>query len=180
MDALGGTIRMRVTPTVTGQPIFVGIGSSADVDAYLAGVTHDTITAVAGHSTTLERSSTGVVAAESPTEQHIWVATATGAGPQQLNWSAPTEGRWAAVVMNADGPPAVATDLTGEVRAGFLLSLALISRGGSADDLHGHCADRGRCGRSTRPATGEKPESIGRLGDHRAKPRGLRAVRAAV
>lgn len=24
MDALGGTIRMRVTPTVTGQPIFVG------------------------------------------------------------------------------------------------------------------------------------------------------------
>ncbi len=69
MDALGGTIRMRVTPTVTGQPIFVGIGSSADVDAYLAGVTHDTITAVAGHSTTLERSSTGVVAAESPTEQ---------------------------------------------------------------------------------------------------------------
>ena len=39
-----GDVRIRVTPTSTAGPLFVGIGPSTDVDRYLAGVDHAVIT----------------------------------------------------------------------------------------------------------------------------------------
>src|SRR5512132_4300567 len=41
--ALLGKVRIRVTPVSAGAPLFVGIGRSADVDRYLAGVNHTLI-----------------------------------------------------------------------------------------------------------------------------------------
>src|SRR5262249_57135605 len=41
--ALLGTVRIRVTPTHPSPALFVGIGPSADVDRYLAGVSHTLI-----------------------------------------------------------------------------------------------------------------------------------------
>ena len=38
--ALLGTVRIRVTPVHPGPALFVGVGPAADVDHYLAGVSH--------------------------------------------------------------------------------------------------------------------------------------------
>src|SRR5262245_38321631 len=38
-----GTVRIRVTAANPGSPLFVGIGPAADVDRYLAGVSHTVI-----------------------------------------------------------------------------------------------------------------------------------------
>ncbi len=46
-----------------------------------------------------------------PAEQTFWVASATGAGEQTLEWE-PEDGSWNVVVMNADGSRGVAADLS--------------------------------------------------------------------
>lgn len=53
--------------------------------------------------------------------------SATGIGQQELVWEA-TGGRWAAVVMNADGSPGVAATLTIGARSDIVLPLALAVR----------------------------------------------------
>ena len=63
-----------------------------------------------------------------PTAQSFWAASATGTGQQQLTWRV-TGGRWAAVLMNADGSPGVDVSATVGVRAGFLLPIALLLLG---------------------------------------------------
>ena len=49
--ALSATFGSGVTPASSGQPLFVGIGPSTDVDRYLAGVDHTVITEFWGDKT---------------------------------------------------------------------------------------------------------------------------------
>jgi hypothetical protein len=63
-----------------------------------------------------------------PTEQDVWVAQASGTGTQELTWSA-TSGRWAAIVMNADGSPGVSVTMTVGGTSGLILPLALVLTG---------------------------------------------------
>jgi hypothetical protein len=53
----------------------------------------------------------GGAPAPAPTAQTFWAESATGPGPQQLTWTV-AEGRWAVVVMNADGSTPVVADLS--------------------------------------------------------------------
>ncbi|SDO71218.1 protein of unknown function [Nakamurella panacisegetis] len=116
---------VRLTVTGSGQrPVFIGIGPSADVDAYLRGVAQDEITSIRSSGRPGYRSTAGT-AATPPTAQHFWAASANGAGTQRLAWSL-TSGRWEVVVMNADGSTGVSTAAVVEIRAPFLLPLALI------------------------------------------------------
>jgi hypothetical protein len=127
LDALDADVRLRVTSADTGQDVFVGIARSVDVDSYLSGVAHDEIADVED-SEPIYRNRAGSSEIAPPTGESFWVASASGNGTQELAWDA-TEGRWAAVVMNADGSPGVSADVNVGARMGFLLPLGLTMLG---------------------------------------------------
>jgi hypothetical protein len=123
-----GAIRVRARRS-DGGPVFVGIAPEADVDAYLRGVAHTEVEEVRAHGYR------GTVRAGSrvpPAPATVtWSASASGAGERTARWN-PETGRWALVVMNADGRPGVSVDVQIGARAGWLLplSLALLLAGG--------------------------------------------------
>jgi hypothetical protein len=106
-------VRIRVTPVSAGGALFVGIGPTADVDRYLAGVNHTLISDFWGDKV---EPRAGDTPAAAPGTQHFWVASATGAGAQTLVWDA-AKGSWTVVVMNADGRPGV--DVKADLGARF-------------------------------------------------------------
>jgi hypothetical protein len=128
LDSLDVDLRLRATPTGD-QPVFVGIGPAAAVDAYLAGTAHDEVADVGDASTTYRHRGGDLVVAP-PGDQDFWVATATGAGTVRLVWRV-TSGSWSAVLMNADGSPGVAADVEVGTKADFVVpaSLALAGLG---------------------------------------------------
>ena len=103
---------VRVTATGTSGDSFVGVGPASDVSAYLAGVAHDEVDKLKGNpfEVTYERRN-GEATPADPGAQSFWVATATGAGEQELSWSL-EEGRWTIVLMNADGSRGVDADVS--------------------------------------------------------------------
>jgi hypothetical protein len=107
-DAVIGDVRVSARG-VGDTEVFVGIGPAADVRAYLAGVQHDTLVEVRGGDPVYSSTSGGAPATP-PTEQSFWVAEASGSEPA-LTWAL-DEGDWSAVVMNADGTPGVAADVS--------------------------------------------------------------------
>jgi hypothetical protein len=94
-----GEVRIRVTPVSQGSTLFVGIGPSADVDRYLAGVGR---TVISDFWTNRLEATGGGTPGSVPGTQDFWVASATGTGPQTLTWD-PANGSWTVVMMNADG-----------------------------------------------------------------------------
>ena len=132
--SLLGDVRIRVTPTSAGGPLFVGIGRSTDVDRYLAGVNHTVITEFWGDKT---KTVSGGAPASPPANQDFWVASSTGSGTRTVTWD-PTDGSWTVVVMNADGRPGIdiGADLGAKVTAlpwialGFLATGAVFLVGG--------------------------------------------------
>lgn len=132
--ALLGKVRIRVTPRSPGSRLFVGIGRSADVDRYLAGVDRTVISEF--FKDKAERVGGGP-ARSAPGTQHFWVASATGAGQQTVLWQ-PSDGSWTVVVMNADGQPVldIDADLGARIPAlpwialGVLLTGAIFAVGG--------------------------------------------------
>jgi hypothetical protein len=96
---------VRLTVHGSRRPVFIGIASTRDVDAYLTGVAHRVVTdfrAGAPHY----RQVPGGAPAAAPADALAWEAYATGEGTQTLQWNA-GGGRWTAVLMNADGSPRV-------------------------------------------------------------------------
>jgi hypothetical protein len=126
--ALLDEIRIRVTPVSPGPELFVGIGPSADVDRYLAGVGST-------HISDFWRNSVefidGGTPGSSPATQGFWVASASGPGAQTVEWE-PADGSWTVVVMNADGQPGVgvvATDLGARLPALIWIALGVFVAG---------------------------------------------------
>jgi hypothetical protein len=130
-----GKVRITVTSTSPDRAMFVGIGPSADVDRYLAGVSYSEISEF--WEDKVEQVNGGRSPA-APGTQGFWVASATGTGPQEVVWD-PTDGSWTVVVMNADGRPgiAVGADLGAKfpalvwVALGVLVAGALLLAGGA-------------------------------------------------
>lgn len=96
-------VRIRVTPVSSGRPLFVGIGPSADVDRYLAGVRHTLISDFWGNGV---ETIAGAKLTSAPGAQSFWVASSSGSGARTLVWD-PADGSWSVVVMNADGRPGI-------------------------------------------------------------------------
>jgi hypothetical protein len=109
--ALLDTVRIRVWPAGAGSALFVGVARTADVDDYLAGMSHTLITE---YFQATVRPVSGGPAPGAPAAQPFWVASASGPGPQTVEWR-PTDGTWTVVVMNADGTPGV--DVVAELGA---------------------------------------------------------------
>jgi hypothetical protein len=108
-----GEVRIRVTPVNPDAVLFVGIGPSADVDRFLAGVNH---TVISDFWTETLREESGGASASAPGSQNFWVASSSGAGARTLTWN-PDDGSWTVVVMNADGSPAI--DVRADLGARF-------------------------------------------------------------
>jgi hypothetical protein len=129
-----GKLRIRVTPASSRSVLFVGIGRSADVDRYLAGVHH---TVVSDFFADKVQVVDGGAPRSAPARQHFWVASATGPGARTVVWD-PSKGSWTVVVMNADGRPGidVRTDLGARmpnvvwIAVGLLAAGAVLAAGG--------------------------------------------------
>jgi hypothetical protein len=83
--SLFGTVRLRVTSTPGGTPIFAGIAPAAATGRYLSGVAYATVTGTTrgqpsytGHA--------GGAPAVLPAQAGIWAVKATGPGTQTLTW----------------------------------------------------------------------------------------------
>jgi Domain of unknown function (DUF4389) len=128
VKALDTDVRLRVASADTNREIFVGIGRQRDVDAYLAGVAHDEIIRIGNGSRPEYRTRSGGDQVAAPADQTFWAASVTGPGMQELNWAA-TSGRWAVVVMNADGSSGVGADANVGVKSDVVLPVALVLLG---------------------------------------------------
>jgi len=123
-----GDIRLRVAPH-TDEPVFVGIARTRDVDTYLRGTSHATVTDVnyspfeADYTTHTGRRPAGV-----PSAQRFWVASSQGLDTQTVSWNV-EKGDWSVVVMNADGSRGVDAGVSAGARIPYLATIAWISIG---------------------------------------------------
>lgn len=162
VDQLDADVRLAVTSRSGSDNIFVGIGPEAQVDAYLSTVAHDELTDVVdGRPVYRNRAGTGE--ARPPVDQDFWVSSASGPGTQRLDWTT-TSGRWAVVVMNADGSNGISTDVKAGVKADFVLPLAATLLGlgvvltiGSVALIIAGAVGGGRQAPASAPLTGPAP-----------------------
>jgi hypothetical protein len=127
---LAGQARLQVT-SAAGTPVFVGIAPTEDVERYLAGTEHATLTDL---DTSPFRATTqttpGDATPADPATQDIWSASTSGTGTQSLEWDI-EDGDWSALVMNADGSAGVDVQASAGADASFLKPLGLGLLGGA-------------------------------------------------
>jgi hypothetical protein len=123
-----GKIRLEATSRA-GKPVFVGIAPTKDVDAYLRGTGHATVTDVdySPFRASYDTRSGGRPAP--PVAQRFWTASANGAGTRTLEWKV-RDGNWSVVVMNADGSANVDAGVSAGSDAPWLPSAGWGSLGG--------------------------------------------------
>ena len=108
LDAFLGTVRIR---SESERPVFVGIGSAAEVDRYLEGVEHDVVDDLDSSGDPEYSNRSGGAPSAPASRETFWVASAIGSGEQTLEWDA-EDGDWRAVVMNEDASRGVSADLS--------------------------------------------------------------------
>ncbi|MFZ2382510.1 MAG: hypothetical protein WAV88_02145, partial [Candidatus Nanopelagicales bacterium] len=118
------TVRLRAR-SVDASAVFIGIGPSADVAGYLGSASYDEISDLRTDpfDYSLTRRGAGDDLSAAPTDQGFWTAQSSGPGTQALTWDL-EPGTYTAVIMNADGSPGVAVDLSAGGRFGWLTPLA--------------------------------------------------------
>jgi len=122
-DLLDADVRLRATASDPDRDVFIGIARQEDVTAFLDGVAHDEIVDLDAGDPVYERRPGGDEVA-APAEETFWDLSASGSGTQEISWE-PQDGRWAAVLMNADGTPGVIAEVNLGAKAGFVLPLAI-------------------------------------------------------
>jgi hypothetical protein len=115
-EGILGDVRIEVDSR---KPVFVGIGSDADVDRYVGDVAHDELTGFDGDNAELSLSRGGSPRTP-PGQQNFWVAESAGSGEQALTWDAEF-GRWTAVVMNADGARGIDVEADAGIKLGWAI-----------------------------------------------------------
>lgn len=123
LDDRIGTIRIQATGA---KPVFLGVATRSDLDAYLKGVSRDVVTDLSFDPIrpTYQREP-GVRTPEPPASQRFWAAKASGPGRQTLTWKV-TDGSWAVLAMNADGSAGIAATATLGAKVGFLVWVGII------------------------------------------------------
>jgi len=122
-DAVDATVRIQAS-SVDGTDLFVGIGPTPQVVAYVTGVPREEIIDINPGGGIDYRSYPGSVEASPPGDESFWAASSVGAGLQVLTWDV-AEGEWTAVLMNADASPGILADVTVGLRSGAILGVAV-------------------------------------------------------
>ncbi|MFL5863090.1 MAG: hypothetical protein ACJ780_20340 [Solirubrobacteraceae bacterium] len=160
--SLLGQPRLRVAASsVQGRTAtFVGIGPTADVDRYLAGVSTDQVTGLTVYPYSINSAlHNGRADAPPPATQHFWVAQASSTRAAAINWKI-RDGRYRVVIMSADGRGGLAASsalgvtlphMPRYAMAALLLGL-LIAGGGTALLIRATTQPRDRS-TTTSPAT---------------------------
>jgi hypothetical protein len=118
------TVKIKATSDA-GVPVFVGIGPSDKVAAYLAGVEYDEVTDFGWRwEKVVYRHIGGAAPASLPGGQDFWTAKEEGAGTVTLEWDV-QDGNWTAVVMNADGTAPVSAGVSLGARWNLLFGISL-------------------------------------------------------
>ena len=114
------------------RPVFVGLARTSDVENYLAGVPHSSVTDVdvSPFEADYERHG-GNRHPVSPEHAGIWEAQAHGRGEQSIDWEI-EDGDWSIVVMNADGSLGVDADISAGANVPFLDELGWSALGSGA------------------------------------------------
>lgn len=95
-------VRIRVTATSPGAPVFVAVGPASEVSEYLAGASYTSVPALGDDDLTRHPGST----APAPPATVGWAARVSGTGTATLRWTV-SSGDWTVVAMNPDGSPGV-------------------------------------------------------------------------
>jgi len=122
VDLVDATVRIRAH--AQDSDLFVGIGPTADVEAYLANVAREEIVDVEVNGDVDYRVIPGEAVPAPPTDQTFWAASVAGMD-EELIWDL-AEGEWTAVLMNADGASGIVADVTVGLRSGALVVVALV------------------------------------------------------
>lgn len=105
-------IRIEVDPA-TDQEVFAGFAAPEDAQAFLDGVDHTLIHRATDSSGPTTEDVPGGAPTALPADAGIWTAQTTGSGVQTLELDTEhLEGEYVPIVMNADGSPAVAGEVT--------------------------------------------------------------------
>jgi hypothetical protein len=116
-----GTIRLRGRNRQP-RPLFLGIGRLEDVESYLRGVDHDVVADIDLDPFRVSyRHEPGTRPVEPPARQTFWAAR----GRNEVTWEV-DEGRWVAVVMNADGSRGISADISVGAKSDLILWSVLI------------------------------------------------------
>ena len=119
-----GSVRVQAEAAEGGE-IFLGLGPTADVRRYLAGVEHDVVRDLDYEPFRASyRHVDGAAPRSPPGDQTFWTADASGSGEQTLEWDL-EQGDWSLVLMNADGSAGVAADVSAGAEAPFVIWLAV-------------------------------------------------------
>ena len=120
--------KARVTASSgNGRALFVGVARRADVDRYLAGVSHSTVEDVNfGPFDATYSSTTGAVVPARPATQTFWVKSGTGTATWKIR-----NGHWRVVVMNADASRGVVANakVAVTIRGALPVALSLLGVG---------------------------------------------------
>lgn len=119
-----GKLRLKVSGR-DGKPVFAGVARTRDVDAYLRGSAHATMTDVDfSPFDPTYRTTPGDGRPARPGAEDIWTASTEGTGTKTLDWKI-KDGRWSLVVMNADASTGVDANVSAGAKLPFLDDLEL-------------------------------------------------------
>jgi len=124
-----GSIRLQATGAQANDPLFLGVGPTADVERYLDTAAHSEITGVeTAPFTPRFREVAGTEQPAPPGTQDFWAASTAGTGTQDLVFAATDgaaipSGDWTIVMMNVDASQGVSADVSVGARVGFLGAL---------------------------------------------------------
>jgi len=119
-----GNIRIR-GESANSKTLFIGIGPEAPVARYLANVSHASVEDVEFDPFRVTYQPVAGSAPQGPpTNQHFWVASASGVGTQTLTWKV-RDGDWTVVLMNADGSRGVDANIDLGAKLSFLIWVAV-------------------------------------------------------
>ena len=123
-----GTVRIEVEAAAAAEPdatVFVGIGPSDDVDAYLDGVGHDRVRDVdLSPDRVTYRRVPGERTPSPPGDQTFWATSVTTDARDRLEWEVES-GDWTVVVMNADASRGVDVDTDVGIELDWFLPVAI-------------------------------------------------------
>jgi hypothetical protein len=106
-------------------PLFLGVGPTARVSKYLAGVPHDKITDIDWVAGSVQYVHVdGRTLPSAPGKQSFWVAKVQGTGSQTLEWKL-EPGDWTVTIMNADASAPVAATMSIGAHFGIITRLVI-------------------------------------------------------